>query len=56
MGAVSKQELIEILGIQLECPKSIYRYIIDPIAVKSIPESLAKRLKAVPEKKKKIIL
>lgn len=52
MGAVSKQELIEILGIQLGMPQvNLHRYIIDPIAVKSIPESLAKRLKAVPVKK-----
>jgi type IV pilus assembly protein PilB len=52
MGVVSKQELIEILGIQLGMPQiNLHRYIIDPTAVKSIPESLAKRLKAVPVKK-----
>jgi len=52
MGAVSKQELIEILGIQLGIPHiNLQRHIIDPEAVKSIPESLARRLKAVPVKK-----
>jgi len=52
MGVVSKQELIEILGIQLGIPQiNLNKYIIDPTAVKSIPESLAKRLKAVPVKR-----
>jgi len=52
MGAVSKQELIEILGIQLGIPHiNLQRHIIDPEAVKTIPESLARRLKAVPVKK-----
>ena len=52
MGAVSKQELIEILGIQLGIPQvNLQRYLIDPTAVKTIPESLARRLKAVPVKK-----
>ena len=52
MGAVSKQELLEILGLQLDIPQiNLHKYIIDPAAVKSIPESLAKRLKAVPVKK-----
>ena len=52
MGAVSKQELIEILGIQLGIPHiNLQRHIIDPEAVKSIPESLARRLKSVSVKK-----
>jgi len=52
MGAVSKQELIEVLGMQMGIPQvNLQKYLIDPIAVKSIPESLARRLKAVPVKK-----
>lgn len=49
MGVISKQDMIEILGLQLGIPQvSLYKYFIDPAAVKAIPEHLAKRLKAVP--------
>ena len=49
MGVISKQDMIEILGLQLGIPQvNLHRYFIDPDAVKAIPEHLAKKLKAVP--------
>jgi len=52
MGAISKQDLIEILGIQLGIPQvNLQRYMIDPVAVKYVSESLARRIKAIPVKR-----
>ena len=49
MGIISKQDMIEILGLQLGIPQvNLLKYFIDPTAVKAIPEHLAKKLKAVP--------
>ena len=49
MDIISKQDMIEILGLQLGIPQvNLLKYFIDPTAVKAIPEHLAKKLKAVP--------
>lgn len=54
MGLVSKRDMIEILSLQLGIPQvDLHRYYIDPAAVKTIPEHLAKKLNAVPIKKER---
>lgn len=51
-GFISSEELMEVLEFQLGIPHvNLDKYYIDPEAVRTIPESLAKRLKAIPIKK-----
>jgi len=51
-GFITPEELIEVLEFQLGIPHvNLEKYFVDPEAVKTIPESLAKRLKAIPIKK-----
>ena len=42
MGVISKQDMIEILGLQLGIPQVVYIKLIDPAAVKAIPIILPK--------------
>ncbi|MBO8128745.1 MAG: Flp pilus assembly complex ATPase component TadA [Peptococcaceae bacterium] len=52
LGYVTEQDIMEVLEFQLGIPQvELSKYTIDPLVVKSVPEKLIRRYKAIPIKK-----